>query len=78
MKKPKEISWSDYLKVVGLFHLAHECYQKTEDIVKAVAELVDEKGDEGYYGHVSDCIYEDINDADELLRRLAIKIGTDK
>jgi hypothetical protein len=73
-KEAKKISQGDYLKVVGLLHLAHGYYQKTEDIIKATAGLLGEEGDNGYYGHISDLIYEDANDADSLLKALGIKV----
>ncbi|GAG13785.1 unnamed protein product [marine sediment metagenome] len=71
----KKITKADYYKATGLLYLAHEYEKKREDIEAALGKLLGVEGDDGYYGHVSDCTVETSITIDNLLEKLHIKKG---
>jgi hypothetical protein len=60
---------TEYLQVVGLLALAPRHNQALKDIEEAIAAVVGEEPDGGYYGHVSDAVYNGYS-ADKLLAKL--------
>jgi hypothetical protein len=77
MSHKTTISVEDYYKVCGLAALAHEGYAELRNIERTLAGLLGEADDgHGYFGHVSDFVYEwPSGRPDDLLRRLEIKMG---
>lgn len=69
-----EISKEKYYQIVGLLTLCKSYTKKIDDITRTLAEIVNEPDDGGsYFGHVSDCIYED-DPVNYLLDRLDIEV----
>jgi hypothetical protein len=74
MAKKVLVSKDEYICLVGLLTLASYHQHQIRDIERSMASLLEVQGDEfGYYGHVSDSLYEDY-DAMELLKKLGISI----
>ena len=62
----------EYLQMMGLCELAKGCRNRHSDIEVTLAELLGVKDDGGgYYGHVSDAMFED-DPADFIMRRLKL------
>lgn len=53
----KEISRDDYLKALGLFHLAREHYKKTSEFVRALEILMRVPDDDLSISHFADEVY---------------------
>lgn len=71
----KEITQKDYLCLIGLLTLGTELMRQIKNIEEAAAQILEvEDEGHGYYGHVSDAIYSDDQDAVALLKRLDISI----
>lgn len=74
----RKVSYEDYLKLEGLLALAHSHSRQLKHIEKAIVEVLNEKEDEncdGYYGHVSDFVYDsNYRTGKELLKNLNIKL----
>lgn len=73
------ISYDDYLKLKGLFTLAADHNRALRDIGRAAAMITgeldeSETPDYEYYGHTSDEIIKNQPDADDLLRRLKVRV----
>lgn len=72
-----EITYEEYLAVVGLLELAKQYNAKLQDLEHSLASILGEFIDDtpaiGYYGYVSDAIYEGYS-AQELLDRLQVMI----
>lgn len=70
----KTISKHDYYSAVGLGQLAKDKNAELKTIEEALAKLmgVEDEG-YGYYGHVSDFVYND-SDIKTLLKNLEIKV----
>jgi len=74
-----ELSKEDYLKLVGLFTLAHHHLKALKDIELAAAQTIELKPEEGwdgdYFGHLSDALCDvDTTLPDETLRKLKIMV----
>ncbi|NOQ49423.1 MAG: hypothetical protein GQ553_01990 [Nitrosomonadaceae bacterium] len=74
----KTITKATYLQLLGLFVLHKKAEAHRFAIEKAIAELVDEKPDEGgtYHGHVSDSLFENAS-VEDMLFKLEIKMEDD-
>lgn len=74
----KELCKGDYLKLVGLFTLAHHHNKALREIEVAAAEIIQMESDVGnYYGHLSDALYEasiEPVSIDDTLRNLDITV----
>ena len=71
----KTISKSDYYKTIGLLTLAKSHHDKLLDIEDSLCEILDEEKDSsGYSGHIGDSIWSEQYSADELLKKLEIKV----
>lgn len=72
-----EITYKEYLAVIGLLELAKQYNAKLQDLERSLAsilnEFIEDNSFDGYYGHVSDAIYEGYS-AKELLDRLQIMV----
>jgi hypothetical protein len=74
------ITQSEYLQLLGLKTLAIQHNKSLQDIDKAIAgilEVPNEGTNSPYFGHVSDCVYDNNESIDALLERLAV-IVTDE
>lgn len=74
-----ELSKEDYLKLVGLFALAHHHNKALWEINIAAAEIIEMESDgdfgDGYYGHLSDALCDvDSTSPDGTLRKLKITV----
>ena len=78
MIRKKIITYEEYLQIEGLLVLRKEVNNQINYIQKAVADLVGaEEEMEGYYGHVSDYMWEETG-AKTLLNNLGIKIKKER
>jgi len=70
----KTLTPAQYYAVHGLLALSCAYNKKIEDLVKALAEILDEpENSQNYYGHVSDAVYGS-HGPDELLRLLDFNV----
>jgi hypothetical protein len=75
MPNKKEVKKNDYYKAIGLIELVKQKNKELKNIEKALAETLGVEDDfDGYYGHVSDCVYGQLYDVDTLFRKLNIKL----
>jgi hypothetical protein len=73
------ISDSEYYQLIGLITLARDYQKKLDDLVGAAAsilEVEDEGG--GYYGVLSDEMYDESSTAPRLLKKLGVKVLAEK
>lgn len=69
------ITANERLQLIGLLTVAESQMKQLEATEKAAGELLGAKDDSGYYGHVSDAIYDNgRRDADGLLERMGISV----
>lgn len=72
----KTITRSQYLQLLGLKTLAEQHNRKLEDIIQAVADIVDGRGEKGDIdGNVDDMVYSSVIGVDDLLQKLEISIA---
>ncbi len=70
----KTISKLAYHQLLGLFLLHERAEAERFAVEKAVAGIVGEKSEDGWYhGHVSDCLMSK-NSVDDMLRKLDIEV----
>ena len=69
----KFITKDEYYQIIGLLTLGRNFRDKIVDVEKSLGELIEVEEDNGYYGHVSDAIYENYS-VNHLLKLL--EIGT--
>lgn len=72
----RTISKSKYLQVVGLLTVAKKQMAAIRETEAALAELLGEKGDDGYFGLCSDAIYSD-HTAEYLLKSLGVTVSAE-
>lgn len=67
-----EISYDEYLRAQGLFHLANEHYKKGQEFEAALSELLGY--DEVYCGHISDQLFDGGGSLDKGLKGEKIEV----
>lgn len=70
----KQITWEQYLQIVGLLKLAYDHHDRIMEIEEAIAGIVDYNGDEYYYGHISDSVWSEKYTASTLLGKMDIEV----
>lgn len=72
----KEITKEEYLMLEGLTSLRDDIVKRHREIESSIGNLLGEEGDDGYFGLVSDFMWEDFG-AKQLLKDLGIRIKKD-
>lgn len=78
----EELSKEDYLKLVGLYTVAHHHLKALREIEIAAAEIIEIEPDDGfdnYYGHLSDDLCDsEVILPDSMLRKMKIIVKKSK
>lgn len=69
----KAITSLEKLQLLGLFVLHDRAEDHRRAIEKSVADIVGEEGEDGYYGLVSDSLF-DKSSVEDMLNKLEIKV----
>jgi len=73
----KVISKQDYYKLLGLGVLAKQYCNSIDDVTAAIADIVGETNESGYFGHASDCIW-DNDPASYIVKAMEIEVLDNK
>jgi hypothetical protein len=72
--KMRTISRDNYYQAAGLLSLLHQKARIMSETEQALANILGEEGDNGYYGHVSDAAFAQGQTIDELIGLLDIEV----